>query len=189
MTSILDNPAVREAMLSVSVEQYHRLGEAGIIPANTELLRGVIVEQMIKSPLHSWCVRFLFDGLVAKLPPDVHVRQEQPLTLFDSEPEPDIAVVTGRPDDYRAAHPATALLVIEVATLSLDLDREKARVYASAGIPEYWIVSPRECCVEAYLSPRQSGYDAVRVHGRAELLRSVSLPGLELDLGSLFREG
>jgi hypothetical protein len=44
MASILDNAAVRSAALPITVEQYHRLGEAGIIPQHNELLRGVIVE-------------------------------------------------------------------------------------------------------------------------------------------------
>ena len=52
MFSILENNAVRDAVLPISVEQYHQLGESGILQGNTELLRGVIVEKMIKSPKH-----------------------------------------------------------------------------------------------------------------------------------------
>ena len=63
MASILENAAVRDAALPISVEQYHRLGQAGIIPQHTELLRGVIVEKMVKSPEHSWLVQRLVDRL------------------------------------------------------------------------------------------------------------------------------
>src|SRR5687768_6437915 len=124
VASILDNAAVRNAALPISVEQYHRLGETGIIPQNTELLHGVIVEKMVKSPQHSWLVQRLADWLRSNLPSDCHLRQEQPLTFVDSEPEPDLAVVRGQPDDFRRQHPRTAEWVIEVAISSEDIDRQ-----------------------------------------------------------------
>src|SRR5690349_9249472 len=115
MASVLDNVAVRQAALPFSVEQYHKRGEAGIIPQNTELLRGVILKKMVKSPEHSWLVQRLVDWLRDGLPSGWLVRQEQPLTIEDSEPEPDIAVVRGSAEDFRRGHPRTAALVIEVA--------------------------------------------------------------------------
>jgi Uma2 family endonuclease len=186
MTSILDNPAVRQAVLSVSVEQYHRLGESGVIPENTELLKGVIVGKMIKSPMHTWLVQFLVDRLKTNLPPGLHVRQEQPLTFTDSEPEPDIAVVAGCPDDYRSAHPSSAVLVIEVAVSSAELDREKANLYAAAGITEYLIIVPDQKCVEAHSHPHSAAYTTVRKFGRGEILSSTSLPQVKLELNTLF---
>jgi Uma2 family endonuclease len=68
------------------------------------------------------------------------VRREDPLTLKDSEPEPDIAVVRGSESEFFHAHPTTAELVIEVAVSSPVLDREAASLYAEAGVKEYWIV-------------------------------------------------
>lgn len=67
------------------------------------------------------------------------VRCQLPLAIDDhSEPEPDLAVVTGSPRDYRDAHPRTALLIVEVADSSLDFDRtRKLAGYARNGIPEY----------------------------------------------------
>jgi Uma2 family endonuclease len=72
-----------------------------------------------------------------------HTRLHSPLALGEhSEPEPDIAVVAGEPEDYLATHPATAALVVEVADSSLRLDRRfKAALYAQAGLREYWIVN------------------------------------------------
>ena len=185
MTSILDNPAIRQAVLPVSVEQYHRLGQTGLIPESTELLKGVIVGKMIKSPMHSWLVQFLIDWFRANLPPDLHVRQEQPLTFSDSEPEPDVAVVSGSPDDYRSAHPTTAVLVIEVAVSSAELDREKANVYAAAGVPEYLMVLPEEKRVEVRTGPQASGYSTMRRFGPAETLNLSLLPRVALPLSAL----
>ena len=59
----------------------------------------------------------------------------------DSEPEPDLVLVP--PRRYADRHPRQAYLLIEVADSSLDHDREtKAPLYASSGVPEYWIVDP-----------------------------------------------
>ncbi len=186
MSSILDNPAVRQAALLVSVEQYHRLGESGLVSANTELLRGVIVEKMIKSPIHSWLVQFLVEWLRVDLSSDLHVRQQQPLTFADSEPEPDVAVVSGLRDDYRTTHPSTAVLVIEVALSSVELDREKAKLYAAAGVIEYLVVVPEAKCVEAYSDVRSSKYANVRTWRSGESLKLTSFPGLALQINELF---
>ncbi len=131
MSSILDNPAIRQAALPVTIDQYHRMGDAGLISQRTELLSGVIVEKMNKSPNHSWIVQFLMDCLRQSTPENTHLRQEQPLTFGESEPEPDIALVVGQRDDYRHAHPTTAMLVIEVAVSSAAIDREKPTLLAS----------------------------------------------------------
>ena len=74
------------------------------------------------------------------LPPGFEVRTHSPLAVSDdSEPEPDVAVVSA--GDYSTRHPQTALLVIEVADSSLQKDRRvKAALYAAAGIPEFWLV-------------------------------------------------
>jgi Uma2 family endonuclease len=85
-----------------------------------------------------------------------HARRHSPLALGEhSEPEPDVAVVAGRPLDYVAAHPSTAALVVEVADSSLRLDRRfKAAVYARAGVPEYWIVNLVARTLEVYRDPQ-----------------------------------
>jgi Uma2 family endonuclease len=186
MPFILDNPAVRQAAHAVSVEDYHRLTEAGIVSKRTELLRGVIVDKMGKSPLHSWLVRLFFDWLSAEVGPGFHVRKEEPLTLADSEPEPDIAVVAGAPDDYRAAHPATAQLVIEVAVSTEPIDRAKAEVYAEAGVEEYWLVLPERQVVEVHTLPSPGGYTRQRTHGRDQTISPGAFPHASLDLSRVF---
>lgn len=186
MASILDNAAVRDIVLPITVEQYHRLGEAGIIRQPTELLRGVIVEKRVKSPEHSWLVQRLVDMLRAAPPAGWHVRQEQPLTLIDSEPEPDIAVVKGAPDDYRTDHPSTAALVVEVAIWSEGLDREKAVACAAAGVEEFWLVLPHQQAVEVFTGPTSGGFAKRRVATGASEIEAISLPGVRLSLVESF---
>lgn len=186
MSSILDNRALREAVLPISVQQYHQLGEAGIIDARTELLWGFIVTKMIKSPDHTWIVQHLVHSLRPHLPAGWHLRQEQPLTFTDSEPEPDVAVVAGTPDDYRVAHPSTAILVIEVDVSSAALDRQKAQLYATAGVLEYLIVLPAERSVEVYREPSCQGYARRDTFGSDAGIELLSLAGLVLDVSPLF---
>jgi Uma2 family endonuclease len=188
MSSILDQPAIRRAVLPITVEQYHRLGEAGIVAVKTELLCGVIVEKMIKSPQYTWIVQFLVDWLRSALRENVHVRQEQPLTLEDSEPEPDVAVVDGTPDDYRRAHPRAARLVMEVAYSTIELDREKTHIYAAAGVPEYWLVLPGGQSVEVFTEPTETGYARRSIHRAADSVHVGPFPTLSLTLKNLFPE-
>jgi len=116
-----------------------------------------------------------------------HVRKEEPLTLADSEPEPDVAVVQGTPEDYRTEHPSTAELVIEVAIATLELDRDKADLYAAAGVPEYWIVIPEEQAVEVLRTPSPVGYrTSVRHTAPDTVLRSSRLPQATIRVASLF---
>src|SRR5580658_7640720 len=130
MASLLEMPAIRERVHRFTVDEYHRLPWE-----NVELLRGIVVTKMPKSPLHVFVTDKLTTALLACVPPGFKVRKEEPLTLRDSEPEPDVAVVRGKAEDWATVHPSTAYLVIEVAISSFAVDEEKAEIYSEAGIP------------------------------------------------------
>jgi Uma2 family endonuclease len=109
------------------------------------------------------------------------------LTLAGSGPEPDIAVVAGCPEDYRTAHPATAAIVVEVAIATLGIDRAKADVYATAGIPEYWIVIPETRTVEIHRRPGPAGYsERLTVSAAAANLQPDGLKAAPLSIEQLF---
>ena len=71
----------------MSVDEYHRAGETGVLSEDVELLRGLVVTKMAKSPLHELVAQKLMDILLAKRPNGFTVRREGPLTLRGSEPE------------------------------------------------------------------------------------------------------
>lgn len=183
MDSLPENAPIRDASQPLTVQQYQQLGRQGGVAKNTELIRGVVVEKGIKSPHHSWLVQFLVDWLRANLVDDHHVRQEQPLTFVDSEPEPDVAVVKGGPSLYRKWHPTTATLVIEVAVSSEDADREKASLYAAAGVAEYWIVVPDELSVEVHNEPDGDHYKRRVIYGTSDSIDCgcLTLPPFAVD--------
>jgi Uma2 family endonuclease len=179
--TVLDKDAVRQLVLPLSVEHYHRMSEIGLIPAKTELIEGVIIKKMTKSPFHAYLLNLLYDFFSARIPAGYLLRKEDPLTLAASEPEPDIAIVKGTLQDFKTAHPHHAELVIEVALSSLDLDREKVAIYAAAGITEYWIVIPAEKKIEVYSRPVAGKYELLAVYGE-----NIHTPYGTLDLQMLF---
>ncbi|HMO65249.1 MAG TPA: Uma2 family endonuclease, partial [Verrucomicrobiota bacterium] len=155
MSSILDDPAVRRQVFPVSVEFYHQAAALGMLGEDVELLDGIIVKKMAKSPLHTLLVALLEALLRPCLPPHTSLRKEEPLTLADSAPEPDLAVVTGEFRDFAEAHPATALLVIEVAVTTEERDRRKAAIYARAGVAEYWLIEPDQRRLTVFRLPQE----------------------------------
>jgi Uma2 family endonuclease len=124
-------------------EEYERLVEQGFFhpEERLELVEGVIYEMTPQSSFHATGVRAVHLALESVFAQGYDVRPQLPLAVGDdSEPEPDIAVVQGAWQDYSHSHPFTAVLVVEVADSSLLHDRKrKTRLYAQAGIPEYWI--------------------------------------------------
>ncbi|MCS7300287.1 MAG: Uma2 family endonuclease, partial [Fimbriimonadales bacterium] len=141
--------------------QFYQLYEAGLLDPNKryELIEGAIYEMTI-GPEHGFGVDNLQELLLqARKPGEYYFRIQGALQLGDSQPTPDIAVIPGKPDDYRQQHPTTALLVIEVADTSLSHDRgRKLRLYAKHGIPEYWIVNLKQRVLEVYREPERNTY-------------------------------
>ena len=186
MTAILEIPEVRQRVSRLSVAEYHRLEEFNKNGKRTEFIRGIVFEKMSKSPLHATIVTRLFKLLLRVLPPGYTARVEQPLTLADSEPEPDISVMRGQDSDFKNAHPATAALVIEIAVSSAGLDRELALLYAEAGVEEYWIVLGQEQSVEVYRVPVNGVYQEKTTSFADATIISSSVPSVTVPLREIF---
>jgi Uma2 family endonuclease len=186
MTALLDLPEVRDRIHRVSVSEYHRLGELGLISEKVELLRGIIVDKMSKSPLREYISQKLLMLLLRLIPNGFEVRPERPLTTIDSEPEPDISVVQGKPEDWLHGHPSTASLVIEVSMSSLLLDRSKATIYAEAKVPEYWLIRAEERIIEIYREPSEKGYGVVVTLSEGDVVPCSSIPNITFKASEIF---
>jgi Uma2 family endonuclease len=141
-----------------SVDDYHRMIETGILFSGQpiELLEGLLVRKMPIHPPHSTSLQRTWKRILALLPGGWELRIQQPITLSDSEPEPDICVARGSDADYTTHHPGPTDvgLAVEVAESSLDTDQtDKARIYAREGIATYWIVNLVDRWVEARTAP------------------------------------
>jgi len=186
MGSIIDSPEVREAVLPLSVEFYHAATELGWIDEEVELLDGIPVKKMGKSPEHEYLVSLLLRLLEGCLPEGCFVVKERPLTCARSEPEPDVMLVAGDERSFRRQHPTTAELVIEVAVNTLDRDRGKASIYAEAGVKEYWLVAPGEGSVTVYREPGADGYQTVDRVTAPDAVASDVVVGFQVSLPALF---
>jgi Uma2 family endonuclease len=163
--------------------EFDRLVELGRFEdERVELLFGALVEMTPPGPPHATVVDRLTRMLVRALGDRAWVRVQNPLALTeDSEPEPDLALVP--PGDYAEAHPDRAYLVIEVADASLNKDRRiKASLYASAGIPAYWIVNLRDRVIEVHEAPANGAYQRVGRHAHGEVLSLPAFPDLAIPV-------
>jgi Uma2 family endonuclease len=172
-----------------SVEQYHRMIESGAFTEDDrlELIEGWVVQQMAKGPAHEYAVGQGDEFLRARVPTGWHVRNQAPVTLTSSEPEPDLAIVRGDRGAYRQRHPVASevALVVEVSDTSLDTDRIKGKTYGSAGIAEYWIINLVDRWVEVYARPdptSETGYARRKIFRANEAL-ALHIAGQ--DLGAL----
>jgi Uma2 family endonuclease len=122
-------------------EQYYTLGELGFFNGRrVELIKGEIIEMSPKGWPHVVGCRKTAEVLEKAFAGIGWVARQEPLGTVDSEPEPDVSVLSGRFEDY-SGHPTTALLIVEVADTSLDYDTTtKAELYATAGIADYWVL-------------------------------------------------
>ena len=153
------SPAVPDCRIwRLSVAQYHDMIRAGILTDNdpVELLEGWLVPKMMKNPPHAAVTELVRDTLHSVVPPGWHVRQQQPITLARSEPEPDLTIVRGRvrttssgtraqrklPSWWKSPMPRSS------RTAAL-----KKRIYAQAGIAVYWIVNLIDRRIEVYSQP------------------------------------
>ncbi len=179
-----------EPIWKLNIDQYHAMIAAGILDedAQLELLEGLLVFKMPKNPPHRLSTGLLQDAILAILPTNYHLNLQEPITLQDSEPEPDLAIVRGQRLNYRDRHPQAQDLeiVIEVSDATLERDRTlKKRIYAEAGISVYWILNLRDRQLEVYTQPRieESEYTQFQIFTETE---SVTLTIQDLDLGSLW---
>jgi Uma2 family endonuclease len=146
-----------------TVDEYHQMIEKGVLTENdpVELLEGWIVPKMPRKPPHDVTIGLIQAALGPRLPSGWHIRGQSALTLDDSEPEPDIAVVRGSLRTYVDRHPGPdeTALVIEAADSSLAHDRvAKGRLFARAGIAIYWVVNLVDSRIEVFSDP--SGPDS-----------------------------
>ncbi len=179
----------------LTVEQYHRMGEAGILHEDdrVELIDGELIRMAPIGSLHGGLVSRLTRLLVERSAGRAVVSPQNPVILSNvTEPQPDLSVLRWRADDYMSVVPvaADALLVVEVADSTLRYDRDvKLRYYAQSGVPEVWIVDARRRQLLVYREPAGQGYRESSVLLEGEAAACAALPGLRIEVRELFATG
>jgi Uma2 family endonuclease len=166
------------------VDEYHHMIQAGILDEDdgVELLEGYVVLKMARNPPHDRALQRTRKRIEALVPGGWEVRIQCAVTLPDSEPEPDVAVARGDELTFSTRHPGPADLglVVEVVESTLATDRgDKARIYARAGVRQYWIVNLVDRQVEAYTGPSRP--TTVPVYSAAQVFAVGASVPLQLD--------
>lgn len=167
-----------EPVFRLSVEQYHSMIATGVITDDdpVELIEGILVQKMSKNPPHTYTLNTLAAAVRNLLPVAWSIRLQDPITLADGQPEPDLAIVRGDDKSYITRHPSAAdvALVVEIADSTLPRDRGiKLRSYARAQIPIYWIVDLLARRVEIYLISMGKSYGPAQLYPENELVPVV----------------
>ncbi len=190
MDDVLDEPRVKRHRLNV--EQYHRMGEAGVFApgARIELIEGEVIDMAPMGTRHWSTVNRLTRLLVQATGERAVVSVQASIRLdMQSEPEPDLAVLKPRDDFYASALPTghDAYLVIEVADTSLAYDLKlKSRLYALHGVPAYWVVDLAAGLLHTFAAPQGEIYTAVGATASPGTVALPGLPDIALDLSGLF---
>ncbi len=163
-------------------DEYYRLGDAEVFRSDerTELLHGRIIRKVTMNPPHATGVSKTAEALRSAVSPRLLVLSQRPnnVSTYD-DPEPDVMVVSGSLDDYSDSHPAPAetFLVVEVSDSTLRADRiYKAKLYAQAGIVEYWIVNINDRTLEVRRRPVNGEYLSTDVYGETEAVAPLAAP-------------
>jgi Uma2 family endonuclease len=173
-----------------TVDDYHQMAEAGILREDdrVELINGEILEMSPIGGRHVARVNRITRILVERLGDIAIVSIQNPIRLGQyQEPEPDVAVIRGR--SYGDELPGTedVLFLMEVSSTSLAFDRgTKLPLYATARIPEVWLVDIPGEAIERDTNPVGDTYSVTVRVGRGEAIESTVLPNLRLRTNDVF---
>jgi Uma2 family endonuclease len=176
--------------------EYERLVEAEILGPEhrVELLGGAMICKEPQYSPHATSIGLAQRALTAAFGEGWHVRVQMPIALDDeSEPEPDVAVVSGDLRTYRDAHPTRAVLVVEVALSRLGFDRDhKGSLYARGRLDEYWIVNLSDRRLEIYRDPAPDAaaafgwrYGTTAAFGPHEHVSPLAAPDARISITDL----
>jgi Uma2 family endonuclease len=174
-----------------TADEYERIADAGVIrdDERTELIDGeIVVMSRIGSP-HSATVKRLIRMFTEALGRRVLVSVQDPIRLDEgNEPEPDVALLRPRDDDYKSGHarPPDIFLVVEVMDTSAPYDRRvKTPRYARHGIAEVWLVDLAEELIEVHRRPSGSRYKSRRTCRVGQQVAPEAFPDVVLDVAEI----
>jgi Uma2 family endonuclease len=176
----------------ISAEEYLRMGEADVFAsdARLELIEGEIIEMAPIGGPHLARVNKLNRLFVERSGDRAIVSVQNPLVISErSVPQPDLALLTPREDEYERSLPKSSdvLLAVEVADSTLGFDlRTKAPLYARCGVTELWVVDVNEHVVHVFRDPGATGYGLSLTLKPGQSVKCLALPEVFVEVGELF---
>lgn len=179
--------------IKLRVSDYERLNREGVFDTvgKTELVDGFVYRMSPQYRPHGFAkdeLAYRLRRALEAMGSAIRVATEQSVDFSPhSEPQPDI-ILTSEPQGEGAIPGSSVLLIVEIAatTLAFDLDK-KARIYAAAGVPEYWVVDIDKRRVLTHTDPRadDGGYDAQVEVPFGETLHAATIKGLAVGTSAL----
>jgi len=186
-------PPAADGRVRFSRAAYRRMFEAGMFgpEPRVELIDGELMMMSPIGPLQGAIVRRLTQFFVTNLPDSIECSVQLPIIAAEhSEPEPDIALVRRRDDDYQTEHPSASdiVLAVEVSQSSLSFDLgKKLQLYASCGIKEYWVIDVARQTIIVNRDPHAATYASTMEYRANHTIAPNEIPNCELAVGWLFR--
>jgi Uma2 family endonuclease len=176
----------------LTVDEFYALSaqEGWCEDDRVELLDGEVVWMSPIGDPHAGCVNRLNRLFMRRYPEDrALLGVQNPVRISELDlPQPDVALLKPRDDFYGSGTPAPSdvLLIVEVAdtTLRTDLGR-KARIYAAAGILEYWVADVTNRVVYIHRDPQRAGYATRLVLSPADQVHAAFAPEITFTVGEL----
>jgi Uma2 family endonuclease len=175
-----------------TVEEYHRMAEAGVLGADerVELIEGEIIQMAPIGPRHAGCVINATRLFITRLGDRAVVSPQNPVVIRPrSEPQPDLLLLRSRIVSYSRELPAAqdVLLAVEVADTTVRFDRlVKARLYARAGIQEFWLCLAMDGAIEVCRAPAADGYTSVTLYGPGQMVSPLAFPDVSFGVTDFF---
>ncbi len=175
-----------------TLEEYHRMGETGILGEDerVELIDGEIIQMAPIGTRHIGCVINANRLFLTRLGDRAVISPQNPVVILPrSEPQPDLVLLRPGAVSYSRRRPASedTLLAVEVADTTVRYDRVvKGRLYARAGIAEFWLCLVADGIIEIYRAPGADGYANVAQHGDGESVSPLAFPDVSLAVSDFF---
>ena len=169
-------------------EQFYQMGDLGLFEGRRAILvEGEILAMPAMGDLHRNILTLASDVLRETFGNGFFASVQCPFDIGRAtDPEPDIAIIRGNVRDYFGRGLTEAALIVEVSDTTLAYDRrEKASLYAMAGVTDYWIVNvdqePAQIEVHRSPAPDESqpfgyGYGQKTIHRGGEVILPLAAP-------------
>jgi Uma2 family endonuclease len=174
-----------------TVDEFYRMGDAGILPEDHrfELIRGEIIEMPSPGPPHAGRVNRLIRLFTSRLGDSVIVSAQNPF-LIDrySLPQPDLALLKPRADFYQTEHPGPGdiLLLIEISHTTFRYDAKiKAPLYAESSAIEYWQLDLKKDALVVRCDPQDGEYRSVRILRRGQTVAAQAFPHITFSVAEI----
>ncbi len=174
---------------ALRVADYAMLGEAGAFgDRRTELIEGDVIVVAPEFRPHTFVrdeLAYRLRRALEALASPLHVSAGSVELTDTTMPQPDV-VLTGEPRGEGAIPVRTVALLIEVASTTLAVDLGlKRRLYAAAGVAEYWVADVSGRTLHQLWQPAGDTYREAREVPFGESITAATIPGLTIKTTDL----